>query len=233
MRYGVNTMEITTSCSQFLSNHVSPPHIIILDVSGRKYRTQKVTLQASPYFQKILARWNDCNDRQEDGSYFIDADSDIFQHVLQFMRRPSKFALFWTKETGFDYALYNKLEVEADYFLLHDLRDWIKKKRYLDAVKTVIEVKVLSERELNDRQNKRRCSADIEIQTFHGSYSGEKQFRNSCSTHTYLGNKRSCDSCEELMRSFGPHYDDPPKKLTIVTKRIVFDETICVNGMDS
>ncbi|KAF1936435.1 hypothetical protein EJ02DRAFT_459523 [Clathrospora elynae] len=144
--YGsMNTMDTTTSCSQFISNLVIPPHLIILDISGRKYRTQKVTLQASAYFQNLLARWNDCSDRQEDGSYFIDADSNVFEHVLQFMRRPSKFPLFWTKETSFDYVLYNKLEAEADHFLFHDLRDWIGKKLYLDAVKTVIEVKVLSE----------------------------------------------------------------------------------------
>lgn len=41
------------------------------------------------------------------------------------MRRPSKFPLFWTKDTVFDYVLYNKVEAEADYFHLHDLRDWI------------------------------------------------------------------------------------------------------------
>jgi hypothetical protein len=70
-----------------------------------------------------MARWDDCCDRQNDGSLFVDADLKIFQHILNFMRRPSKFPLFWTKQTGFDYVLYKKLEEEADYFLLHDLRD--------------------------------------------------------------------------------------------------------------
>lgn len=227
------TMETTTSCSQSISNLVIPPYLIILDVSGRKYRTQKITLQTSAYFQNLLSRWNDCTDRQEDGSYFIDADSDVFEHVLQFMRRPSKFPMLWTKETSFDYALYNKLEVEANYFLLHDLRDWIRKKRYLNAVKTVIEVKVLSEYELNDSRNQRRCDVDIEIQSFYGSYSGEKRFRNSCATHKENENIRGCNSCEELMRTFGPYYDDPPKRLIVVIKRTEFDETVCVNGIDS
>lgn len=116
------------------------PYLIILDVSGRKYQTQKATLQTSPYFQTLLARWDNCRDRQGDGSYFVDADPDAFQYILEFIRRPSKFPLFWTKETSFDYALHNKLEAEADYFLLHDLRDWLREKRYLDAVKTTIEV---------------------------------------------------------------------------------------------
>ncbi|KAH9873080.1 hypothetical protein J1614_005477 [Plenodomus biglobosus] len=83
-----------------------------------------------------------CFYRQEDGSYFIDADPDVFQYVLEFMRRPSKLTLFWTRQTGFDYALYNNLEAEADHFLLHDLRNWLRKKRYLDAVKTILELRV-------------------------------------------------------------------------------------------
>ncbi|KAF1829515.1 hypothetical protein BDW02DRAFT_634380 [Decorospora gaudefroyi] len=150
-----------------------PPHQITLDVSGRQYRTCKATLQTSPYFQNLLARWDECGDRQEDGSYFIDADPDVFQHVLQFMRRPSKFPLFWTEETGFDYALYNKLEAEADYFLLHDLRDWLREKRYVDAVKIVVDVMVFSESDLSDWRF-RRQDADIEVQSFLDAYSGVK-----------------------------------------------------------
>jgi hypothetical protein len=229
----MNTMEAITSCSKHVPEFVTTPYLVVLDVSGRKYQTHKITLQASQYFQNLLTRWEYCSDRQEDGSYFIDADPDVFRHILEFMRRPSKFPLFWTKGTGFDYALYTKLEAEADYFLLHDLRDWIQKKLYLDAVKTVLEVEVLSEYELRDGRNQRRCDADIEIQSFYGSYSGQKLFRNSCATHKDNGNIRGCSDCAELMRAFGPHYDDPPKTLTLVIKRTVFDEIICVNGMGS
>jgi predicted house-cleaning noncanonical NTP pyrophosphatase (MazG superfamily) len=147
------------------------------------------------------------------------------------MRRPSKFPLFWTKETSFDYALYNKLEAEADYFLLHDLRDWVQQKRYLDAVKTIIEVKALSEHQLEDRRNQTRCEADIEVQSFFGSYSGEKRYRSPCAIHwKNWENVRGCGSCAQLMQAHGPQYDDPPKRLTIVTKRIKFDETVCMNG---
>ncbi|KAF2655170.1 hypothetical protein K491DRAFT_716533 [Lophiostoma macrostomum CBS 122681] len=103
-------------------------HLIILDVCGRKYHTQKATLEASPYFENLLTRWHDCCDKREDGSYFIDADPDAFQYILHFMRRPSQFPLYWTKEAAFDYALYNKPEAEVDYFLLHDLRGLTTKK---------------------------------------------------------------------------------------------------------
>jgi hypothetical protein len=219
-----------------LAIHVEHDHPSSARYSRRlwsQYRIQKITLQASPYFQNLLARWNDCSDRHEDSSYLIDADPNVFQHVLQFMRRPSKPSLFWTKETGFDYALYNRLGAEADYFLLHELSDWVQKKCYRDAVKTVIEVKVLSEYKLIYGHNQRICDTDIEIQSFYESYSGQKLFRNSCAIHKDNGNIRDCGFCEELMRAFGPHYDDAPKRLTLVSKRTKFDENICMNDMGS
>jgi hypothetical protein len=214
-----------------------PPHLLPLKVSGREYLTQKATLQTSPYFQNLFSRWDDCSDRQEDGSYFIDADPDTFQHILAFMRRPSKFPLFWTKETGFDYALYNRLEAEADYFLLHDLRDWIRKKRYLDAVRTVIEVTALSEHQIEDGRSSTwvtKCDADTELHSFFGGYSGEKRYRSPCEIHpTHDKPVWGCGSCEDLMQAHGPQYDDPPKKLTLVTKRMELDEAVCVNGVGS
>ena len=207
-----------------------PPRLITLDVSGRKYQTLKATLQTSPYFQNLLARWDDCSDRKEDGSYFIDADADLFQHVLGFMRRPSKFPLFWTKENGFDHVLYSTLEAEADYFLLHDLRDWIRNKRYQDAVRTSVDVEVLAEGDFDQHLKKLRSEPYAEVRTFFGSYSGAKRFRSACEVHPRNDEPmRGCLSCYDLMRVHGPHYDDPEKKLTVVTTRTHFDETVCVN----
>ncbi|KAH7073533.1 hypothetical protein BKA63DRAFT_603897 [Paraphoma chrysanthemicola] len=212
-----------------LSAHLHPsmpPHLIVLDVSGRKFQTQKATLQTSPYFQNLLARWDNCTDQQEDGSYYIDADPDVFRHVLDFMRRPSKFPLFWTKETGFDYALYNKLEAEADYFLLHDLRDWIRSKRYADAVKMVVGIRILSEHEAQDRTNRFRQIPEANVQSFFGSYSGEKPCINPCLNHKKI---ERCDLCLELLKKHGPQYEEPAKKLTLVIKRTIFDHDVCSN----
>jgi hypothetical protein len=89
----------------------------------------------------------------------------------------------------------------------------------------------LSEHQLEDGRNQTRCEADIEVQSFFGSYSGEKGYRSPCSVHTE--NIRGCPYCAELIRAHGPQYDDPPKRLTIVTKTIEFDETVCMNEMVS
>jgi hypothetical protein len=206
------------------------PDRIVLDVSGRKYKTRMSTLRVSPYFDTLLTRWDDCSDRQMDGSYFIDADPDAFQHVLDFMRRPSRFPLFWTKETGFNYALYNKLEAEADYFGLDDLHDWLRGKRYVDAVKTVVEVTVLSEQQIGNLVNQPRSGADMEVQSYFGSYSDARKSRNTCAYHRDVTKPTTaCLDCAEIIRAHGPQYDDPEKKLTLVTKTLVFDETVCTN----
>jgi hypothetical protein len=178
-----------------------PPSLVTLNVSGRIYKTRPSTLSTSPYFTALLARWDSGADLQDDGSYFIDADPDTFEHILAFMRRPSKFPLYWTHEHGFDYVLYNKVEAEADFFLLHGLRDWISKKRYEEAVKTIVEVRVWDERSQRVLNGGESLGDLVEVNSFLGSYSGERRIKSH----------------------------EPDKKLTLVIKKIVFDETVCSN----
>jgi hypothetical protein len=206
--------------------------LIILDVSGCRYRAHKVTLQACPYFRNLMARWDDSYDRQEDGSFFVDADPNTFQHVLNFMRRPSRFPLFWTKEAGFNYALYNKLEAEADYFLLHDLRDWIRQKRYLQAIQVTIETKALNEYQLYDGRNSQISGPDVEIQSFFGCYSGERRYCCPLGIHSD-DTKRCSGQCDETTKAHGPHFHDSTKKLTMIIKTTTFVEEICANNTSS
>jgi hypothetical protein len=203
-----------------------PPSLVTLNVSGRIYKTRPSTLSASPYFTALLARWDSGADLQDDGSYFIDADPDTFEHILAFMRRPSKFPLYWTHEHGFDYVLYNKVEAEADFFLLHGLRDWISKKRYEEAVKTIVEVRVWDERSQRVLNGGDSLGDLVEVNSFLGWYSGERRVRYECSSHSnyYL---KGCVFCEKLAGATPT--DEPNKKLSLVIKKVVFDETVCSN----
>jgi hypothetical protein len=204
-----------------------PPSLVTLNVSGRIYKTRPSTLSASPYFTALLARWDSGADLQDDGSYFIDADPDTFEHILAFMRRPSKFPLYWTHEHGFDYVLYNKVEAEADFFLLHGLRDWISKKRYEEAVKTIVEVRVWDERSQRVLNGGESLGDLVEVNSFLGSYSGERRIRLAC----YFHQSSFCGGCKSCEKSAGatPQSHEPDKKLTLVIKKIVFDETVCSN----
>lgn len=111
------------------------PSVITLDVGGRLFKVSADVLTAeSGLFKRQLS------DRftwvpQADGSYFLDADPEMFEHLLRFMRRPSNFPLFWSKHGGFDYDLYQRLQAEAEYFQVDALYQWIKDKKYLKAVR--------------------------------------------------------------------------------------------------
>jgi hypothetical protein len=203
-----------------------PPPLINLNVSGRKYVTRPSTLATSPYFTALLARWNSSADLEDDGSYFIDADPDVFEHILAFMRRPSKFPLYWTQEHGFDYVLYNKVEAEADFFLLHGLRDWVRGMKYKEAVKSVMEVKVLSGRDSNIWIG--GGGSCVEVTGFFGAYDGNRRPVFACPLHLpqYAMN---CELCKELVGKHGAQFAEPDKQLTLVIKKVVFDERVCRN----
>jgi hypothetical protein len=107
---------------------------IILQVGERRFTTTRDTLtDESPFFLAFLSgRWADT---QEDGSYFIDADPDLFSHILRYLRR-GVLPLFYDNAKGHDHALYIALLEEAKYFQISRLEKWLRDKEYLQAVET-------------------------------------------------------------------------------------------------
>ena len=112
---------------EVISGRSRYPKILQLDVGGRKFKVSRDVLCESGLLRNQLSdryTWP----QDPDGSYFLEADSDIFEHLLRFMRRPNLFPLFYTVASGFDFDLYNRLEAEAEYFQLDALHAWIKQK---------------------------------------------------------------------------------------------------------
>lgn len=68
-----------------------------------------------------------------DGSYFIDADSTLFEHILRYLWR-RVFPIFYDIDKGYDHALYLALLEEARYFQIAQLQEWLENKRYLYAL---------------------------------------------------------------------------------------------------
>jgi hypothetical protein len=110
------------------------PKILTLDVGGRRFKVSiDILVAESRFFQYQFS--DRFNWRPEpDGSYFLDADPELFDHLIRFMRRSSTFPLFYTKDQGFDYNLYQRLQTKAEYFQIDKLHDWIKEKNYLNVV---------------------------------------------------------------------------------------------------
>ena len=95
--------------------------------------THETLVAESHFFASLLSgRWDNA---QEDGSYFIDADANLFEHILRYLRR-GVLPIFYDKMKGHDYALYLALLEEAKYFQITRLKDWLEKKQYLLTLKT-------------------------------------------------------------------------------------------------
>ncbi|KAE8332196.1 hypothetical protein BDV39DRAFT_200347 [Aspergillus sergii] len=88
---------------------------VVLQISDRQFITSKSTLsQKSTFFEALFStRWNN---QRPDGSYFIDADPNLFEHILL---------------------------QEARYFGMDSLREWLEEEKYLQAVKIMRSVRAL------------------------------------------------------------------------------------------
>lgn len=110
----------------------SRPDRVTLDVGGRKFVTLASTLDESTFLSSIVSeRWD--HDRQPDGSYFVDANPNLFDHVLDYLRRGCM-PLFWDVDKGHDFARYKALRQEADYYGIPRLERWLSEHSFLKAV---------------------------------------------------------------------------------------------------
>lgn len=192
-------------------------------MGGRIFRTYRTTLQDSEWLHAYIERWIPQNSR--DSPLFIDADPDLFEHILRYLRRQEVFPLFWSKDRGFDYDLYNRLEAEAGHFGILVLEDWIKEKRYLQAVTvkrgapiTQLVENMGEEKELQDTEYERYilnktnriyiCPRDIPV---------------------HRGRREACGMACERARGDKPLQYEEEEYLQFVTvaKRIQFDQSVC------
>lgn len=114
---------------------------VFLQISDRQFITSKSTLsQKSTFFEALFStRWNN---QRPDGSYCLDADPNLFEHILLYCRR-GIFPLFYDRACGHNYSLYLQLLQEARYFGIDGLREWLEEEKYLQAVKIEYSVKVM------------------------------------------------------------------------------------------
>ncbi|KAI1659329.1 BTB/POZ protein [Daldinia decipiens] len=105
---------------------------ITLQVGERRFTTLRETLIESEYFAaRLSGRWNDAD---EDGSYFVDANPVLFEHILSYLRS-GNFPVFFDSNTlTFDHAKYLSLLGDARYFGIRKLIEWIERKKYLGVV---------------------------------------------------------------------------------------------------
>lgn len=107
--------------------------LITLQVGERRYFSEENTLvDGSAYFKKRLTGASK-DSKEADGSYFIDRDGHLFEHILSFLRT-GICPLFHDNTNGYDHAKYGRLGAEAEYFGVKKLHDWIHVRSYEGVV---------------------------------------------------------------------------------------------------
>ena len=102
--------------------------IVTLNVGGKLYQTTAATLRkAGPHslFNGMLEGHTDHRYRRDErGSWFFDRDSDLFRHVLNFLRNEDE------NKNGYlvlpqSYEELRRLRAEANFFVIDSLNDGI------------------------------------------------------------------------------------------------------------
>ncbi|QQK43725.1 Potassium channel tetramerization-type BTB domain [Penicillium digitatum] len=186
----------------------SPPtqaRQITLQVGERRFVTTLQTLvPESNFFASLLSgRWDDA---RADGSYFLDADPTLFEHILRYLRR-RVLPIFYDIGKGHDHALYLALLEEAKYFQIARLQDWLENKQYLHALSVECSI---------EEDEGTPCRTTLSTDTSVKYYPG-------------WGTKKV--QCLKARGDADAVYDEEPvSRWLVVKKRTVFDMQACVAG---
>lgn len=111
--------------------------VVILNVGGLKFTTWPSTLQQFP--ESRLARMLGGNDREFpliNGQFFVDRDGVLFSYILDFLR---------TRQLSLpsDFADYQRLQREADFYELDSIANLLSQKSLLRPKSEILEIRFL------------------------------------------------------------------------------------------
>jgi hypothetical protein len=175
----------------------------------------------SGFFSALLSgRWD--NERT-DGSYFIDADPELFKHILRYLRR-RVLPIFYGKSTGHDFAMYTALLEEAKYFQIPRLEKWLEDKTYLQAVKVKYSAIELDEID----SIKQPVGTDTEL-VYHPTWQIKKVYLCPRRVAVHRGNPDACGRlCEKARDGREDEYEDELVMMGLaIQKTTIVDERLC------
>lgn len=211
---------------------------IILRLDDKLFYTTKDTLsRESGYFSALFSgRWLDSS---ADGVLTLDADADVFKHIMCFFRS-GVLPVFYDGLKGFDHQLYSLLLEQAEFFLIDRLRDWILEKRYVQAVKFVRSVKLSESNRWVDvdsgtddrvphKFGNREDTADTKVEHF--VYSTNRKFRacqeTPCDRGALPGDSYCGEICNKLPQDGHDYVERDVVNLVEIYTKTVFDYQIC------
>lgn len=207
---------------------------VVLEVGDRRFTTLRGTLTAeSTYFAvRLSSRWDD---KQEDGSFFIDSDPNLFEDILKFCRSGT-FPLFFDMATEcFDYSRYAALLGEARYFGIGRLEKWISEQKYLEAVVIKRAAITVSNNEKSGEaqaylNSTRPANVKIDVTCTWGS---DKVYICPRMIPVHREPDNCGQACLQAREARGGNirYEDIPVLRTVVlSKELVFNPKVCLSG---
>lgn len=200
---------------------------VYLQVGERMFITSSLTLtQGSPYFVAAFSSYWQNSQSSIDTPYWIDADPNVFVHVLRYLR-DGALPIIYKKSHGFDYGFYSALQKQAAYFFIKPLEKWIQEKCYLRAV--VIHYSVA------EMEGEHTDVADVTVEgnverEYHSLWSNKNVYRCPRNISAHMGNANACGrACREALRRNGGYVEQEVLRTLIVTKKIVFIDQVNLN----
>jgi phytoene desaturase (3,4-didehydrolycopene-forming) len=199
---------------------------IRLQVGGRHFTTTKATLtEESGFFASLLSgRWDNA---LEDGSYFIDADPALFEHILRYLRR-GVFPVFFDIAKGHDYHLYLSLEEEAQYFQITRLRVWLANRCYLKAVHVTNMATQWDEDETDWKHSVEPADASSE---YFPRWGAKKVYLCPPGIPGHRGRPDACGRrCKAARGEEDDRYEEEPgvMQMLVMTRVVTFRPDVCV-----
>lgn len=213
------------SASSASSAPVGPDQQVTLQVGERRLVTMTRTLtQESGFFAAFFSHsWNKT---QPDGSYFVDADGDLFEHILRYLRR-GVLPVFYDKSKGHDYARYLALGEEVRYFQITRLEKWIRDGIYLQAVHVRH-----SAWELDDVSGLSSVLTADTAREYHPAHWTRKVYVCPRGLYQHRGDPDRCGkACRKAQGDAEDEYvDEFVRKILVVERKTTFDRDRCLEG---
>lgn len=208
---------------------VNTNEVITLQVGERRFTTGKETLADESQYFKTLFSGNWKPDVQPDGSYFLDADGDIFAHVLRYLRS-KVFPLLFDRSKGFDFAIYTGIRQLANFLIIPRLEAWIANKRYEQAVKIFRQAVEVDACDMVDRFT----PADF-IVSHYPNWSTRKVYICPREITVHRGKPQKCGrDCDKARGGRPDTYEDEAfaDKVLEVEESVCFMEKVCMEYED-
>ena len=205
--------------------------LVNLQVGERRFTTMRDTLTSeSTFFASLLSyHWENI---LPDGSYFVDADPTLFEHVLGYLRRGIP-PLFFDRARGHDHAMYLPLLKEARYFGISHLEEWLVNKRYLDVVdiKRTVEMcdAELSISSIAQRDETSPSDVSVQYQLVWGTRQVHVCPR---ATRVHRGQPEACGKeCHHAKMIAGYQFDmESYPRMVKITEELIVKPDICLAG---